>query len=84
LESCTPRSSPQLQVGQIITHGVIEYQHIDFPFEIDADEDDGERSWYRIAYVVELCASDIGAMWAVKQLDRDGFMDQVAPVIPVA
>jgi hypothetical protein len=55
-------------------HGVVECQPI-----YEAPE---ARDWFRITFVIEQQATDVGEFWVLREANSDGFWDLMTPLVP--
>jgi hypothetical protein len=63
-------------------HGMVECQSLDDKREVGEPEEPEENDWLRIAFVIELQATDVGEFWVLRETNSDGFWDLMTPLVP--
>jgi hypothetical protein len=43
-----------------------------------------ESDWFRITFVIEQQATDVGEFWVLREANSDGFWDLMTPLVPEA
>jgi hypothetical protein len=41
-----------------------------------------ESDWFRITFVIEHQATDVGEFWVLREANTDGFWDLMTPLVP--
>ena len=63
-------------------HGVVECQPIYDAPEIGEAGAPEAADWFRIAFVIERKATDVGEFWVLREADADGFWNLMTPLVP--
>ena len=65
-----------------IGHGVVECQPIYDTPEVDETGEPETSEWFRITFVIERKATDVGEFWVLREADTDGFWNLMTPLVP--
>jgi hypothetical protein len=65
-------------------HAVVECQPIDETPEAGETGAPEANDWYRITFVIEQQATDVGEFWVLREANSDGFWDLMTPLVPEA
>jgi hypothetical protein len=63
-------------------YGVVECRSIYPEPEVSATGAPEESDWFRIGFLIETRATDVGKFWVLRETSSDGFWDLMAPLVP--